>query len=284
MLLLFPGATVERLRFSTSRRHRRRGPPGFTALGARGAINVLAVAFGVVLLIYLWTGQRLVLALLLVLAGVGVDQVLRTHPAGHFRGVSATAIYLFVPVLYTIGAALLAQEVAHGLWNVAAAVVAAFFFWLAARGEYLAVEASPETYGVARTVLSIVSYLTAFALFTVVFTADLALAPATLVVMLTALLLTVDNLREMEVDTGTLFAYAAGVAAVLGELRLAMYFLPPGDLIAGGLLLIAFFQLTGLTQSYLSGHLDRRTIAEFAVFAIIGLAMITVFWVWRRSS
>ena len=94
----------------------------------------------------------------------------------------------------------------------------------------------------------------------------------------------VENLREMEVETGTLFAYAAGVAAVLGELRLAMYFLPPGDLIAGGLLLLAFFHLTGLTLAYLGGQLDRGTITEHAVFALIGLAIISVFWVWSRST
>jgi hypothetical protein len=275
---------VERLRLSTLSRRPRRVPPGFAALGSRGAINGLAVGFGLAFLAYLATGQWLWLALLLVLASVGVDRVLRSHPAGQFRGVTATAIYLFVPVLFALGSALFFQEVARGWWNVLAATAAAAGFRAAVSNEYLTVDASPETYPAARAALSILSYLTAFALFTVVFISDLPLAPATLVVMLTALLLTVDNLREMEVETGTLFAYAAGVAAVLGELRLAMYFLPPGDLVAGGLLLIAFYPLTGLTQSYLGGQLDRRTIVEYAIVAGVGLAVIAVCWVVVRSA
>jgi hypothetical protein len=275
---------LERLRFSTLNRSRRRGPPGLTSLSTRGAINGLALLYGLILLAYLATEQRLVLVGLVLVAAVGVDRALRAHPAGQFKGLAATAVYLFVPVLFTLGAALFLRELSSGFWNVPAAAIAALFFALSAHAEYVTVEASPATYPPARTALSLVSYLTAFALYTVVFTADLVLAPATLIVMITSLLLTVDILREMEVQTGTLFAYAAGVAAVAGELRLAMYFLPPGDLVAGALLLLAFYELTGLTQSYLSGHLDRRTILEYGGVGLVGVAVITVAWVLSHST
>lgn len=275
---------MERLRFSTLNRPRRRGPPGLAHLSTRGAINGLALLYGLILLVYLATEQWLALVLLVLWAGVGVDRALRAHPAGHFRGVAATAVYLFVPVLFTAGAALFLAEVLSGLWNVVGAVGTALFFALSAHAEYLTVEASPATYPPARTALSLVSYLTAFALYTVVFTSDLALAPATLIVMLSSLLLTVDILREMEVQTGTLFAYAAGVAAVVAEMRLAMYFLPPGDLVAGALLLLAFYELTGLTQSYLSGHLDRRTIIEYGSVGLVGVAVIATAWVLSHNA
>jgi hypothetical protein len=275
---------VERLRFSTLHRPRRRGPPGFAALGTRGAINGLALLYGLILLVYLATEQRLVLVVLVAWAAAGVDRALRAHPAGQFRGIAATAVYLFVPVLFTLGAALFLAELSRGLWNVVAAAGASLLFALSAHAEYVTVEASPATYPPARTALSLVSYLTAFALYTVVFTSGLALAPATLIVMLTSLLLTVDILREMEVQTGTLFAYAAGVAAVVAELRLAMFYLPPGDLVAGALLLLSFYELTGLTQSYLSGHLDRRTILEYGGVGVVGVAVITLAWILSRSA
>jgi hypothetical protein len=276
---------VERLRFSTvNHPRRRRGPPGLAALGGWGAINGLAVGFGVFLLTYLATGLNLWLFVLLGWSTLGMDRVLRGHPSGQFRGIAATAIYLFVPVLFTVGSAVFLREVSSGIWNLLAATLAAVLFALAAHAEYVTVDATPESYPPARTALSLVSYLTAFALYTTVFTSDLPLALATLVVMLTSLLLTVDILREMEMQTGTLFAYAAGVAAVVAELRLAMYYLPPGDLVAGALLLLTFYELTGLTQSYLSGHLNRRTVLEYTGFGLVCLAIITVTWVLSRSA
>jgi hypothetical protein len=67
-------------------------------------------------------------------------------------------------------------------------------------------------------------------------------------------------------------------------MRLAMYFLPPGDLVAGALLLLAFYELTGLTQSYLSGHLDRRTIIEYGSVGLVGVAVIATAWVLSHNA
>jgi hypothetical protein len=264
---------MDRMRFSLPRRRRRRSP-FVDALGQRGAINALAGVFGLVLLLYLLSGWTVLLLLLLGLAGVGVDQLLRAHPRAEFQGPTATAIYLFVPVLYALGAALFLRDVAGGPWSLPAAVIAAAIFALAAQAEYLTVDAAPETYPTARFALSLVSYLTAFALFAVVFTAELVLPAAVAIVSVVALLLTVDILRELEVQTGTLFAYAAAVAAVTAEVRWATYYLGLGDLVAAALLLITFYELTGLVQSYLSGHLDRRTVLEYALVFVVGLMFV----------
>lgn len=279
---------MNRLRFATVHRPRRPKLPIIQALGQRGTINALAVAFGVALLAFLSFGQGLLqgifLIVLLLLAGAGTDQVLRAHPRAEFEGPAATAIYLFVPVLYTVGVALFLDAVSHGLWNLPAAVLGAAGFGLAAHAEYLTVEAAPETYPIARFALSLVSYLTAFALFTVVFTSDLPLPAATLIVAVVSLLLTVDILRELEVQTLTLFAYAAAIAAVVAEVRWAIYYLALGDLLAGGLLLITFYLLTGLVQSYLSGHFDRHTMIEYGLVGIAGLVIITVGRILSRSA
>jgi hypothetical protein len=270
---------LDRLRFSTAGRPRRRRPPRFVAiLGQRGFINALAIAFGLLLLGYLYWGSVYWAALLVLVAGFGVDQALRSHPQGDFRDLTSTAIYLFVPVLFALGSALFLREVSEGAWNLLSAAVAAGLFALAAQAEYLTIDVSPATYPGARFALSLVSYLTAFALFVIVFTSDLRLPVATLIVAVTALLLTVDILRELEVQTGTLFAYAAAVAAVVAEVRWVLYYLAPPDLLAGALVLLAFYLLTGLIQSYLSGHLDRRSVAEFGVVGVVGVAVISAAW------
>lgn len=266
---------MDRPRFSTAGRRRPRRPRLPAALGQRGLLNGLALFFGLLLFLYLSSGNRLVLLALVAAVAIGMDQALRTHPQADFRGVEATAIYLFVPVLFAIGAALFLRDTTGGVVvHLLAAAGAAVVFGLAARAEYVTVDASPETYPVARFALSLVSYLTAFALFTVVFTSSLPLPAATLIVAVTALLLTVDILRELEVQTGTLFAYAAAVAAVIAEARWALYYLGLPDLLSGALLLVAFYELTGLVQSYLSGHLDRRTMQEFGVIGVVGAAIV----------
>ncbi len=273
---------MNRFRFSTVGRPRRRGLALITTVGQRTTINAVAVLFGLALLAYLATRQPLLLPLVLIIAAAGVDQTLRAHPRAEFRGVSSTTIYLFVPVLFALGAALFARDNVAGVWNLPAAAVAAVIYGLAAHAEYLTVDASPQTFPIARLSLSLVSYVTALLLFTVVFTSGLTLPAATLIVAVTSLLLTVDILRELEVQTTLLFAYAAAVAVVVAEVRWATYYLALGDLLAGGLMLVTFYVLTGLVQSYLGGYFDERTRREYAIVGVVGLVIVAGFHVLTR--
>ena len=247
-------------------------------------MNALAALFGLVLFAYLWLDTWYLLAALLVIAGVGVDQVLRMHPSTPFQGPLGTAIYLFVPVLFALGSALFLREIASGVWVLVLSVVAAGLFAACTHAEYLTVQAEAGTYAQARFALSVISYLTAFALFTVISTGGYALPAATLLVAVVVALLTVDLLRELDVRNAALFGYAGTVAVVLAEVRWAIYYLALGRLLAGGLLLIVFYVITGLVQSFLSGHLDRRTLGEFAVVGTVGSLIIAAFTAYSRNA
>lgn len=273
----------ERFRFSLQRR-RRRSLAGRVPLSPQMLIHGMAALWGLVLLVYLWRGTPVLVPVLGVLAAGTTDQALRIHPAARFRGVTATLMYLFVPALYAVGGALFLRAVSHGLWNVPAAIVAALVLSLAINAEYAAVDAAPDTYPNARFILSLVSYLTAFAIFTVVSTSDLPLPAATLAVAVTSLLLSLDILRELDVQLSTVLAYAGAAAVVVAEVRWAVYYLGLPDLLAGGLLLVTFYELTGLIQSYLSGHFDRGTVREFAAVGVLSLLIITGFTVWSRHT
>ena len=98
------------------------------------------------------------------------------------------------------------------------------------------------------------------------------------------MLLSLDILRELEVQTGTVLAYGGATAVVIAEVRWAVYYLGLPDLLAGGLLLVTFYELTGLMQSYLSGHFDRGTVREFAVVGTLSLLIIAGFTVWSRHT
>lgn len=274
----------ERFRFSLQRRRRRRSLAGRVPLSPQMLIHGLAALWGLVLLVYLWRGTPLLVPVLAALAAGTTDQALRLHPAARFRGLTDTLLYLFVPILYAAGAAMFLRAVSHGLWNVPAATLAAVLLSLAINAEYVAVDATPDTYPNARFILTLIGYLTAFAIFTVVSTSDLPLPMATLIVAITALLLGLDILRELDVHMSTVLAYAGATAVVIAEVRWAVYYLGLPDLLAGGLLLVTFYELTGLVQSYLSGHFDRGTVREFAAVGVLSLLIIAGFTVWSRHT
>lgn len=266
---------MTRRRFSTAASRMRRAPPLIAPLGPRGLVYALGAAVGVLLLPYLLTGNLLLLALGLLAAIAGAAYALRGHPAGVLRGATGTALYVFVPALATTGTALYLRGLTSGVGSVPAAAVAGVVFAVATRSEYVTVDAAPDTYGAARLVLSLISYVTAFALFLVVFTAEVPLSVATLIVAVVALLLSMDILRDLEGDTATLFAYAGVCAIVVAEVCWALYYLALKDLIAPAFLLVTFYEVTGLIQSYLTGHFDRRTVAEYVVVGALGLLIIT---------
>ncbi len=274
----------ERFRLSLQRRRRRHPLAGRLPLSPQMLIHGMAALWGLVLLVYLWRGTPLLVAVLAALAAGTTDQALRIHPAARFRGLTATLWYLFVPTLYAAGVALFLREVSQGLWNVPAAAIAALLLSLSINAEYVAVDAAPDTYPNARFILSLVSYLTAFAFFTVVSTSDLPLPVATLAVAVTSLLLSLDILRELEVQTSTVLAYGGAAAVVIAEVRWAVYYLGLPDLLAGGLLLVTFYELTGLMQSYLSGHFDRGTVREFGAVGVLSLLIIAGFTAWSRHT
>ena len=251
------------------------------AVGRQSFVNILAVLFGALLLCVLTIDARIFVPLLLISTVVGADVLLRRFHRGQFRGIFATVLYLFVPTLVALGSALFLQKTDNTLLQVVGALVTAVLYAAVLNAEYLTVDAAPETYETARWALSFAGYLAAFALFTVIATARLPLAAATMAAAVVVFFLCVDMLREQAISTGRLMAYAASVAAVIAQVRWAAYYLAMPDLLAGALLLLTFYVVAGLLQEGLKG-LDRRTVVEFAISAMVGLVIVSVVWVvWR---
>jgi hypothetical protein len=236
----------------------------------------LTAAFAVLLGFYLFVPNAIVFALLIALAAGGVDRLLRLHPQARFHGAAATLLYLFVPCLFAAGAALFLEQRSDGFANVLWAVVGALVFGLTANLEYLTIDPDSEAYELARLGLLLVVYLVAFWVFAVAFTSGLPLLVGVLVVAGTAFLLTVDILRELETETAALLWQAGAMAFVMAEVRVAVSFLPLGELLAGAFLLITFYVATGLLQNLITGRLDRRGYLQYGTVATVGLAFVLV--------
>lgn len=240
------------------------------------ATVALAVGFALLLVSYLFTGFLPLLLLLVALAVVGADRIVRLHPQARFHGATATMLYLFVPGLFALGAGLLLGELGSTIGRLLATLAVTLVFLITVRTEYLTVDPDAETYDLARILLLYAIYLTAFFLFVVVFVAALPVWLGMALVAGTSFLLTVDIMRELEADSTTLWVQSGAVAAVMAECRLALYYLAIADVLAGAFMLIAFYVMTGLIQNQTSGRLDRGTLVMYAAVATAGLLLVLI--------
>lgn len=234
-----------------------------------GLIAILVIAF-----LALNQTRPWLLIFLVAIAFLGTDGVLRSHPSGRFRSIADTSPHLFIPVLLPLAASLFFDRLIHGYWSLLAGLVTALLFGSVVYGEYRSLDPEWPGYAFARFLVNVGAYLTAFALYIIIYAFELAVPAAAITVALSSLLLSVEILREGEEEPVRVIGMAAVIGVILGETRWVLHFLPLATFVAAVTLLVAFYLTTGLLHSYLIGHLDRATIIEFAIVAASGLAII----------
>jgi uncharacterized membrane protein YGL010W len=125
-----------------------------------------------------------------------------------------------------------------------------------------------------RLLLAIATYLTAFALYTVLFSRGVDLTLAAFAIAAISLALSVELLRESRLTGPSSLLVGVALGISLGELRLALYFFALDGLLAGALLIIAFYLATGLVHHLLDHDLEWSTTAEYLLVAGVGTAAV----------
>ena len=140
-------------------------------------IHFLAVALALGLTAYLAIEptQNWLLLLLSGLAALGTDGVVRTHPRARFQRLDDTALFLFVPALFTLGLGLFLEEVAGGHLTIIAGLLSALPYWIIISAEYECVDQRSPDFQVTRLVLNVATYVTAFLFFATIFDFELNL-------------------------------------------------------------------------------------------------------------
>ncbi len=252
-------------------------PPSAPLTGSKFArIPLLCVMFAIGLLLFVSIEPVKPWILLVVTAimALGADGIVRSHPHADIRTIGDTAPYLFVPVLFTLSAGLFLQDVVLGYWAVPAVLAAAGLMGCALYAEYHSVEPDEETGAMAHFLLNVITYLTAFGFYAVVYGFDVNLAPAAFAVGLVSMLLSVEVFREAEADPIRALVFAAVIGVIVAEARWVLYFIPLDGLLAGIFLLLVFYLTTGVISHYLTDHLDRTVLMEFAMVSAAGLAIV----------
>lgn len=262
----------------TDFRSRRRFDAPLSRLGTLGPFHLtvaLTAAYALLLTLYLLTDLALLLVALVAVAAAGTDRLVRLHPQARFHGPTATVLYLFLPGLFALFSALAIQQSDNAAIRLVLGVVSVLLFGITVIAEYLTVDPDAETYEVARFGLLLSIYVTALFAFVVALGGDFPLIAGVLLVAGVTFLLTVDMLRELEADAGSLWVQSGAVAAVMAECRAVLYFLSLPDVLAGAFMLVVFYVITGLIQDRVTGRMNRGSWTTYG--GIFGGAMLVIF-------
>ena len=254
-----------------------RGFDRFPTLGRLSRLHlllILAGLTGLVLLVYLLSGQPLLLILAALIAGGGVNGLVQTNPTSRLRGFRDAVFYLFVPVLFTFGAGVFFRYTLSGWSNVPAALFSAGILAAVMYAEYHSIDVGAERFANMRLILNIAGYLAAFTLYTALYNQNLPLPLAAILVSAISFLIGIEVLHEVDVPAETLVLYAATLAFVMAEARWALNFISLSGWLAGVFTLIIFYVATQVLQSHLWGRLDRRVVIEFSVVSGIGALLV----------
>lgn len=246
----------------TDFRPRRRFDAPLSRLGTLGPFHLtvaLTAAFAVLLALYLLTDIVLLLVLLVAVVGAGTDRLVRLHPQARFHGPTATVLYLFLPGLFALFAALAIGQSDNTAVRLLLGLVTVALFGITVIAEYLTVDPDAETYEIARFGLLLSIYFTALFAFVVALGGGFPLVAGILLVAGVTFLLTVDMLRELEADPGSLWIQSGAVAAVMAECRWVLHFLSLPDILAGAFMLVVFYAMTGLIQDSVTGRINRSS-------------------------
>ncbi len=220
--------------------------------------------------------QPWILALTAGLAALATDGLVRSHSRWQAEGPLASLPYLLLPALATLGLGLFIHTALDGYTRPVVAVGAGALVALVALGEFHSVDFGSRLYGPMRLALAIVTYLVAFAIYTVIFERDIELSLSAFLVGIASAALAIELLRESHLSGPSSPLVGLSIGVSLAELRLALYFFPLDELLAGALMIIGFYLATGLVHHLLDHDLELGTAAEYFVVAAVGTAAVVV--------
>jgi hypothetical protein len=258
------------------------GSSSFSLSGVPRSISIplLAAVYGVGLALFLSVEptKPWILLVVVALVGLGTDGILRGHKGGQLRGIADTSPFLFVPVLLALASGLFLEELdtVQGYRVIPAAIGASVVLAGALYGEYVSVIHHGPSYALGRLTLNVLTYLAAFIFFAVVYAYDVALLPSAFGIGLFSMLLAVEIFREAEADASRALVFSAIIGLVVAQVRWSLYFISLEDFQAGIILLLVFYQATGLIQHHLTGTFSRTIAIEFTLVTAVGTAVVVL--------
>ena len=250
--------------------------PGANTVAARTVLIGGLAALGLGSYVSLRPEQPWILILTVVMVALATDGLVKSHHNWVQLRPIDSVVYTFLPALAVLGSGLFIDHAIDGYARQALAIFAAATVAVAAYGEYQTVDPAGRAYGPFRVFMAAATYLVAFSLFGVLYSRDFDVPFASLLVGAVSGLLAMEILREDRLIGLSSLLVSVAIGLTLGEFRAAMYFYPLDGLLAGALLLIAFYLATGIVHHLLNRDLSLATTAEYGAVTVVAVAAVIV--------
>lgn len=258
-------------------------PPSYAIVHANErlvSVTVLITAgLGVSLIVaapYAWG----LIALLIITAGIGTDQVLRSSPSGVGRSILPS---LVLPSLITLGASLFLRlpffrpGLAAAIGLLATSLVLGISLW----AEYQTLDPTNPRYRPARLIRSVIAYAIAYALFSAIFAPKFRSILSATAILLASGLICAQLLRGAR-QPERHRRWVAVVALVLGQVTWVLNYWVLGALAGGAVLFLVFYTATGIIRAHLDGRLAPPVLGEHLIVAGLGFAAVIAGGLWLR--
>lgn len=209
-----------------------------------------------------------------IVAGLGTDGVLRVARQQPFASGADTTPHLFLPALFALATPVFLEYNVEGFWVIPAALGVGIAFGAVVVAEVASVRSDEPLHVPARFYAAAATYFVVFALFSLAYAFDLDLAGAVTAVALIAVLLSVELLRDDQIDAYETLVMAGVIGVIVGEARWVLQYMPIDGYLAGLTLLLLFYFVTGVAHAYIVRQLDRTVAAEYGAVALVGVALV----------
>ena len=216
--------------------------------------------------------------LLASMACVGTASIMRLHPLFQKGTLPHTFVFWILPGLATLLAAILLPRTQDRIYTLGGLAVMGILLPLIIIAEYRTVDTSAPGYRATRLGLNFIAYLIALALLALIHQSKANELLSAVAALAGSSLLALDLLYGTQQGLRRTSLYALIVGLVMGEIVWALSYSEMHSLTARGtlpiLLLLIFYLMTGLARQGLLKLLNQRILIEFALVALIGLALL----------
>jgi len=219
----------------------------------------------------------LMAALLVGITCAGTDAIVRSHPTAQRIEARFSFVTWTLPALTVLLATILLPQAPTRLYQLGGYVLTGLILILVISAEYYTVDPASPRYLAARLSLNGWAYLLAIVLFTLIYAAKARSLISATGVALVSTLLALEFLRSAGRGFGRTALYALIAGLSTGEIIWAMNYWRISGITGGLILLLGFYVATGLANQQLQGRLTRRVLIEYALVAMLGLAILLRF-------
>jgi hypothetical protein len=227
------------------------------------------------------TGNGMVSILLVGLACVGTDAIIRIHPQVRRHAVRHTYVSWILPGLMALALTILLPKSPNLLyWLIGLVVGGGILAWLILTSYHI-LDSNRRSIALAQAVLRLLAYVLALIFFSNIYRTRLRSLVSATAITLTAGLISLSILQSTtfppKQPTRRIVLYASLIGLILGETTWALNYWQADALTVGVLLMLIFYILTGIAYEYVYNQINRRVVAEFLAVAALGVWVVIRF-------